>query len=136
MTTDGQSLILDTHIWVWWIDQDRKLPRPMRERIGRASYVGVSAASVYEIALALARQRLTLSLPLEDWLREATHGTDIAVAPIDSMIAKRAAQLPQVHGDPLDRIIIATALVRNARLLSLDNKFGGYEALQGVLMSD
>jgi PIN domain nuclease of toxin-antitoxin system len=128
-------MILDTHVWIWWLGQNGKLPQPMRKRIEAASSVAVSAASVYEVALAVARNRLTLTLAMDDWLRDATEGADIAVAAIDSAIAKRAAQLPQVHGDPLDRIIIATALVRNARLLSLDGKFGGYEALQGVLMS-
>jgi len=134
--SDGESIILDTHVWVWWLDQDDKLPEALRERVGGARSVAVSAASVYELTLAVERKRLALTLALEDWLRGATEKADIAVAPIDTAIAKRAAQLPQVHGDPLDRIIIATALVKNARLLSLDRKFNGYDELQGVLVTD
>jgi PIN domain nuclease of toxin-antitoxin system len=96
----------------------------------------VSAASVYELTLAVARTRLALTLALDNWLRRATEEADIAVASIDTAIAKRAAQLPQVHGQPLDRIIIVTALVKKARLLSLDGKFNGCEELQGVLATD
>lgn len=133
--TSGESLILDTHIWVWWIDQSDRLPRALRERIERARRAAVSAASVYELTFAVARKRLVLPLDLDDWLRMATDEADIGVAPIDGAIAKRAAQLPQVHGDPLDRIIIATALSQRARLLSLDAKFNGYGELADLLVS-
>lgn len=133
--TSGESLILDTHVWVWWVDQNDKLPRALRERIERARRAAISAASVYELTFAVARKRLWLPLDLDDWLCEATDEADIAVAPINAAIAKRAAQLPQVHGDPLDRIIIATALSQRARLLSLDAKFSGYDELADLLVS-
>jgi uncharacterized protein with PIN domain len=47
-------MILDTHVWIWWLGQNGKLPQPMRKRIEAASSVAVSAASVYEVALAVA----------------------------------------------------------------------------------
>jgi PIN domain nuclease of toxin-antitoxin system len=95
----------------------------LRERIRRAGRVAVSAASVYELIQAVLRGRLRLTLDADAWVECATLYAQIQVIPIDVPIAKIAAGLPPVHGDPLDRLIIATALWHRDQLMSQDGSF-------------
>jgi PIN domain nuclease of toxin-antitoxin system len=132
---DSGLVVLDTHVWVWWASQDERLPAVLRERIDAAAHVAVSAVSVYELVQAVGRGRLRLTLALDDWLESATVEAKAEIIPVDVRIAKRAAGLPQVHGDPLDRLIIATVLEHGGQLVSQDGKFSGYPELVGVLIS-
>lgn len=72
------------------------------------------------------RQRLSLPLPLTEWIDEATQGSHVEILPIDCASARLAARLPQHHRDPADRLIIATALNLNTLLISLDEEFPAY----------
>lgn len=89
----------------------------------------------YELIQAVVRGRLRLTLEVEDWLEYATRGAKIDVIPIGMRTAEIAARLPLVHGDPLDRLIIATALEHGGQLVSLDGKFSGYPELSKVLIA-
>ena len=128
------SLILDTHVWVWWINQDNKLSVLLRERIAQASYVAISAVSVYELVQAVERRRLSLAVATSEWLQSATVGGDIQVIAVDGEIARVSAELPSIHGDPLDRMIMATALVRSQPLISLDRRFAAYPKISELLI--
>jgi len=133
--TSSDLLVLDTHIWVWWVSQDGRLAHDLREVIIKAGRVCVSASSIYELVQAVVRGRLKLALPISEWLECATRGAGIEVIPVDARIAEAGAQLPQVHGDPLDRLIIATAVAYRARLMSQDGKFSGYPELDDLLIA-
>lgn len=133
--TSSDLLVLDTHIWVWWVNQDERLAHDLSEVIAKAGRVCVSASSVYELVQAVVRGRLKLTLPISEWLECATRGAGIEVIPIDALIAEGGARLPQVHGDPLDRLIIATAVAYQARLMSQDGKFLSYPELDDLLIS-
>lgn len=76
-----------------------------------------------------------LPLPIEDWLSAALGPAGIESLPVSCEIAFRSEELPQHHRDPADRIIIATALVYEARLASLDQAFSDYTELQGRLIA-
>jgi PIN domain nuclease of toxin-antitoxin system len=129
-----EGLILDTHIWIWWVDQDAKLSAGLAERIAQAPRIAISAASVYELVQTVARGRLALSLEVSAWLQAATVEAGIEVMAVDGRVAQLAAELPPVHGDPLDRFIIATALAAALPLISLDRKFAGYPSLAELLV--
>lgn len=129
-------LVLDTHVWLWWIEQDAKLPRWLAARIADPSTsIALSAISVYELCLSVGRGRIILKPPLADWIQQATQGAGIQVLPVTARIAHLAGQLPRHHLDPLDRLIIATALAHQARLASLDDKFPLYEELVDTLFN-
>lgn len=129
-------LLLDSHIWFWWVEQDGQLSKRLRQRIEEGTEpLAISSASIYEIVLQIQRGRIAISLPLEEWLHAATVEAEVTVIDANLSIASQAARLPLHHGDPLDRIIIATALHHNAMLVSVDSKFPGYEALSGRLIS-
>lgn len=80
------------------------------------------------------RGRLQLKLDLQDWLDNALQGSDIICIPIDRNIAMVAANIPEHHRDPADRLIMATTIQLNAQLLSLDSSFPAYSELGGKLV--
>ena len=69
-------IILDTHVWVWWIHTPETLTPRQRETISRheSDIIGVSAISCWEIAKLVEYQRLELPCPLEEWFEEALRG--------------------------------------------------------------
>jgi PIN domain nuclease of toxin-antitoxin system len=93
-----------------------------------------STVSIYELLRAIARDRLQLNPSPDEWLEKATRGVDVAVLPVTADIAATAARLPAIHGDPLDRLIIATALCHQSQLASLDINFNKYPELEGFLL--
>ena len=127
-------IVLDTHIWLWWINQDSKLKATWLEHIGQAVHVGVSAISLFEVSWLERHGRIQFSEPYDEWFDKALAGSDVRVVPITPKIAWKAATLPEHHSDPQDRIIIATALIHNARLLSADSKFRLYAELDDLLI--
>ena len=127
-------ILLDTHIWVRWLaPQAQPLPPSIQALIDSAPAVGVSAISHWEVAYLHKRGKLDLPLALEDWLDEASLGSDIQTLHLNAPIAQRAATLTDIHRDPADRFIIATALIHNCSVVSLDQQFPRYPELHGAL---
>ncbi len=128
-------IVLDSHIWYWWLNLEHdRLPSGMVASIENAPRVGVSPVSCFELALAHRRGRLELPLPLRDWFARALEGSDVELLPLTSEISARAVELPEIHRDPFDRIIIATALTLDATLASIDGHFPAYPELAGRLL--
>jgi len=131
----SEVIVLDSHVWFWWINGEHsRLSAPMLEAIETDDRVGVSPVSCFELALAHRKGRLELPLPPDEWLSLALQGSGVELLPFDDAIALRAVELSEVHRDPFDRIIIATALVLNGRLASIDGHFHAYSELAGVLL--
>jgi len=128
-------IVLDTHIWVRWLDpQANPLPTRILGHIEASEQLAVSAITCWELAWLTRRGRLTLSPSLAGWLEQALDGSGVACIPISREIALCAAQLPEHHRDPADRLIIATAIQQRATLVSLDSQFVAYEELAGCLI--
>jgi PIN domain nuclease of toxin-antitoxin system len=123
-------IVLDTHIWLWWVNQDAGLLRPhWIARLEAEDEVGVSAISCFEVAWLERHRRIALPCPREEWLEKALSGSGVELLPLTPAIASRAVDLAEHHRDPQDRIIIATALAHGAELLSIDARFAAYEEL-------
>jgi PIN domain nuclease of toxin-antitoxin system len=129
------KLLLDTHVWVRWLSADQPLAPPQIELIEEAEHLFVSAVSCWEVAYLAKRGRLILPLPMREWLYAALQGSGVETIPLSSDIGVTAAELPDIHRDPADRFIIATALVFDCRLVSFDGQFAKYEGLKGKLIS-
>ena len=116
--------VLDTHAWIWWINQDARLGIPVIERLdalpaGRRPRV--CDISLWEVAMLAERGRLVLSVPLLEWLEAAAHPRSVEVVPVTPAIAAEVAALPATfHRDPADRLIVATCRVLGAPLLTHD----------------
>jgi PIN domain nuclease of toxin-antitoxin system len=128
-------IVLDTHIWIRWVDNcSDPLPLGIVERIEMADAIAISAVSCWEIALLVRRNRVQLKLEFDQWLENGLAGSGVSCLPVDRGIAVLAANLPEHHRDPADRLIIATAVMHNAQLISLDQAFQLYTELSGFLI--
>lgn len=107
------NVLLDTHVWLWWLTPESPLGTAERNALDRMAARGelrLSAVSLWEAQMLHAKQRLQLPLPLAEWLRRATADDVLRVVPIDVDVVLTLDGLPQsFHGDPADRVIVATA---------------------------
>lgn len=129
-------IVLDTHALVWWAVGDRRLsPRALRaiRDAVKAGAVFASAISVMEIATAARRDRLTLSVPIEQWLADLRALPELRFEPVTAEIAALAGSFDgAMHGDPADRIIAATTRLLGARLVTADERLRGLPDLTAV----
>lgn len=119
-------IVLDTHALVWWLTGGNALSRAATEAIATASSeasVVMSAISVLEIVTAVRRGRLQFAGPVEQWLADARLLPELCFEPVSSDIAQLAGNFgTELHGDPADRIIAATAIHLGCGLVTADEK--------------
>jgi PIN domain nuclease of toxin-antitoxin system len=128
-------IILDTHIWVNWImGGNTALSPAVVDAMQKERRLAVSAISCFEVSLLANRGKLELTLPVNEWLTEALANSGVESLTVTCEIANRAVMLSEIHRDPADRIIIATALVHDAKLASMDSVFPNYQELQNRLV--
>ena len=126
-------LLLDTHALVWLASDQEQLTEQGRTAIRRAAgRLFLSAISSLEIELLVKRNRLELPLPPERFLPAAVQQHGLVEIPLDSTIALTAAALPDIHNDPFDRVLAATAIVHRLTLLSKDGVLPKYPGLTVV----
>ena len=118
------TLLLDTHIWLWWLTAES--PLPVRQRhaldgLAAASKLGLAAISLWEAQMLHARGRLALPMPFADWLEAAADARMITTLPLDVPVVTALDGLPRrFHGDPADRLIVATARSHRLPLATMD----------------
>lgn len=117
-------IVLDTQIKPTW-----------RTMIEERAEIGVSAISCFEVAWLTHHGRIQLSCTLANWFKNALTGSGINLLPITPDIVEQCVTLPEHHSDPQDRLIIATAIVHGAQLISADTKFPLYRELEGALIN-
>lgn len=117
-------ILLDTHIWIWWVTGQDTLAVGEREALGReaeAGRIAISAITLWEAQMLHTRGRLRLGMPFDTWLLQAADPVIAHVLPIDVAVILALNGLPEsFHGDPADRIIVATARSRNVPLATHD----------------
>ena len=117
----------------WLCPTADPLPLAMLETLETVGDLAVSAVSCWEVAYLAKRGRLVLPPPLSTWLQAALAGSEISCVPLTGLIAASAANLADLHRDPADRFIIATALSTQRRLLTLDSTISSYPELADLL---
>lgn len=116
-------LLLDTHIWFWLATEIARLgKKTLVELANAANEIWLSPISTWELLTLHAKGRVRFSGDPDAWLLRATQG--IQEAPLTLEIAKRAAQI-QMHRDPADRFLVATAEVLDLTLVTADEKLLG-----------
>lgn len=129
-------IVLDTHAWIWWLANPEAISRAAREEIDRAmetEEILISSISCWEIALLVRKERLELTMPVEDWIARSEALPFVQFVPLDNRIALRSNHLPgEIHEDPADRIIIATALTLGAPLVSKDTRIRDYPHVETI----
>lgn len=116
-------ILLDTHTWLWWISEPEKLSKKASKAVDEADAIGVSAISVWEIAMLELRGRIALDRPPAKWVQAALKFDErLHEVPIGSAIGVQAARLETrgMRSDPADQIIFATAELMRADLVTKD----------------
>jgi PIN domain nuclease of toxin-antitoxin system len=114
-------IVLDTHVWVWWLAKPQRMAKKCARTIERASRIGVPSICAWEVAMKAHTGRLKFDRPYDIWIEEAlTQDSRIELLPLLPRIAIEAVQLSWDHPDPADRFIVATARVHGAPLMTSD----------------
>ena len=119
-------MILDTCALLWLASGDKKLSRSALKEINAAAAVYVSAISGFEIALKVARGKLKLPGPPQEWFEKVIEHHGLAVLPLELNVCIAAAQLPPIHDDPCDRFIIAAVKLHDLTVVTADEHFAKY----------
>ena len=128
-------ILLDTPIWVWWFSGDTDLPRRAREVLaGEADErLGVSVISCWELGMLVSKNRVQLSMPVDTWISESFCAPRVELLDLTPSIAIASSNLPgDFHGDPADRIIVATARLHDCLVLTADSKIQDYPHVKTI----
>jgi PIN domain nuclease of toxin-antitoxin system len=125
-----EPLVLDTHVWIWLINGDKKLSSVVVRQIeekAREGQVFIPAICVWEVALLEKRGRLAFSTDIGQWVDQALSAPGIQLMALTPDIAIDSCHLSEpFHPDPADRLIVATARALNARLVTGDERIMAY----------
>ena len=131
-TSDPDLLLLDTHVWLWLNAGSPDLSTQTRHTINGPAAGGtlrIAAISLWEIALLASLGRIVLGKSVGLWLEEALADPGPAIDPLSRQIAIESYALPDAfHRDPADLLIVATARVANATLMTRDQRILDYAA--------
>ena len=130
-------LLLDTHCWIWaQLGLIQQLSRAALQSIKDAEREGnlrISVISIWELAMLEKRGRVALPMNVRMWAEQALSKPGIAVAPLTPEIAIESVHLPgEIHGDPADRMLVATARVLGAKLVTKDARLIRYSRQRHV----
>lgn len=128
--------ILDTHVWIWWLSNPEKLSQKANKIIQQAisnEMLYVSSMSVWEISMLVSRGRLELTMDVKDWIFNAESLPYFKFVPVNNNIAIKSVLLPDFnYKDPVDRIIVATAMSLDATLITRDEKILDYPHVKSI----
>ena len=122
----GGSIILDTCALLWLASGDKKLSRSALKEIDGSTAVYVSVISGFEIAIKVAKGKLKLPSPPQEWFEKVVEHHGLAVLPLALNVCLAAAQLPPLHNDPCDRFIIVVAKLHDLTVVTTDEQFEPY----------
>jgi len=122
-------ILLDTHIWVWWVHGDENLSPELAREIqnNETGIIGVSAISCWEVAKLVERGRIELDVSVDEWIQQALGYPGVRLLELTPEIAIESTRLPgEFHRDPADQIIVATARIHNCLLVTVDDHIRNY----------
>lgn len=129
-------IVLDTSVLVWLVSDPEHLSaraRRLIEREKKTNGIRVSSISIWEIFLLVKKERLRLSMDVRAWIEKIERLPFLEFVPVDNRIAQFSVNLPEpFHADPADRMIVATARVLGATLITSDRKILRYPHVQTV----
>jgi PIN domain nuclease of toxin-antitoxin system len=122
-------ILLDTHIWVWWVSGPDQLQRRHRDiiEIGADRVFGVSIISCWEVAKLVEYGRLKLNRTVALWIESALAEPGVSLLHLNPRIVVESTQLPQpFHRDPADQLLVATARILECPIMTEDSKIASY----------
>jgi len=122
------NLLLDSHSFVWWRDEPRKLsPTAFAEISNLNNDVFLSVVTVWELQIKIALNKFTIKGGLENAIKDEQQNNGFQILPVQLSHALHLENLPLHHKDPFDRLLISQAIVENMTLVSVDANFAKYQ---------
>ena len=118
--------LLDTHVFLWWSDDNRQLSKRARELISKKECF-VSVASVWEMAIKVSIGKLRLASSVSTFVERHLDGAGFELLPLRREHAAEVEFLPHHRGDPFDRLLVAQGKFEELTLISADAVFDEYE---------
>jgi PIN domain nuclease of toxin-antitoxin system len=132
MKTSAEALLLDTHVWIWLVRAEDRIPKDVLELMLVAAGAGsmfLSVMSIWELSLLDAKGRISLNMPCLSWVQTALDRSRAQTVALTPKIAVSCHQLPgRLHSDPIDRILVATARAEGLTLVTRDKAILDYAA--------
>lgn len=134
--TKPTKYLLDTHVFLWLMLGDQELKdKSLLETAALTGGLFVSAITAWEIGMLASRGRVNLGMPCQEWIEQSLKAPGVSFLELSPKIAVEASYLPDnFHGDPADRILVASARIKNMTLATRDEKILSY-AQQGYISS-
>ncbi len=129
-------VLLDTHLWIWWTHDDPALPTEFKQALEgqKASGIGVSIFSCWEVAKLVEVGKLSLPMSVDQWIADALVPSWVELLPLTTEIVIESTRLPTpFHKDPADQIIVATARQLNCPLVTCDKQIRDYPHVKLLL---
>ncbi len=121
------KFLIDTHIFLWFINNDPQLSPTAKTLLESDVELLLSVASLWEIAIKISTGKMTLLKPFEIFIPEQLQQNDITVLPIETNHLTYITALPFHHRDPFDRLLIAQSIVERIAIVSVDAAFDPYK---------
>ena len=123
-------IVLDTHAWLWWLSAPERLSDAAAEAIGEASRIGVLTLSAWELAMLVSRRRIELDREVATWVGQGLADERVESLAPSAQVAVSAGLLDakSFPGDPVDRLIYATARSLGATLITRDKAIRAFDA--------
>lgn len=124
-------ILLDTHALLWWALDPAQLSVKAAEVITEMEERGgfASAISIWELGVKVQRGKLAMGLGIEEFARRVEQSAVVELVPVDTTIWLRSLALPWAHRDPADRVIVATALLKDVSVLTKDAVMRGFDGV-------
>lgn len=120
--------LIDTHVFLWWVVDDARITPLMREiLVDGANEILFSVASAYELAYKAAAGRLTLPEPPDTYVAGRLESNGFESLDVNLGHALAAAALPRIHGDPVDRLLVAQAQREGIPIITTDPLIHRYD---------
>ena len=124
-------VLVDTHVFLWWVGGDRALPAKARAVLANPeNECLISMVSAWELAIKTGLGKLKLALPVKRYIVENVAANGFRMLAIQIAHVGRVETLARHHGDPFDRLLIAQALEENIALVTADPIFRNYGVKQ------
>jgi len=126
-------IVLDTHVFIWLLADPTRIPKKASRAIKAAQRLGLADISLWEFSMLVERKKIEIDRQPRRWLDEALADERFVVLPSSPEIAVRSASLgAHFHGDPADRLVVATAVVEQVPLITADYKIQEWGGVQVI----
>jgi PIN domain nuclease of toxin-antitoxin system len=116
-------ILIDTHIWLWYLAGSPELPPYFKDLLVTSRHeIWLSPISLWEVLVLAEKGRIRLNDPPDAFIEKALQLWPVKEAPLDFRIARKSHEIKLPHQDPADRFIAATAIVYDLRLMTVDKR--------------